>query len=66
MKRKTLNNIILVIFYILLSILFICPYIKWKNLNYGWDMVFHLRRINDLAMTMKSGGGRKPLLYKYL
>lgn len=57
MKRKTLNNIILVIFYILLSILFICPYIKWKNLNYGWDMVFHLRRINDLAMTMKSGGG---------
>ena len=55
MKKRIVNTFALCTFYILMAILFVFPYIKWHQLNYGWDMFFHLRRINELAMTLKEG-----------
>lgn len=55
MNKGKVNKFFLIVFYVGISILFILPYIKWHQLNYGWDMVFHLRRINELAFTMKKG-----------
>ena len=55
MNNKRINYGALIIFYVAISLLFILPYVKWHQLNFGWDMVFHLRRINELAFTMKRG-----------
>ncbi|KGE72382.1 hypothetical protein HN00_06325 [Limosilactobacillus reuteri] len=55
MNKRIQKNIYLTMFYIAISILFVFPYIKWHQLSDGWDMIFHLRRINELAMNLKGG-----------
>lgn len=58
------NWIIIFLFYSAIAFLFILPVFYGRSLIYGGDMLYHLRRINELSMNIKHGNWY-PYLYAY-
>lgn len=58
------SGIAILALYSAIALLFIFPVLHGKSLIYGGDMLYHLRRINELSIDIKHGN-LYPYLYAY-
>lgn len=49
------HNVVILIAFFILSLLFVFPFAKTGTVFFGDDMYYHLQRINELAMNIKQG-----------